>query len=268
MIRFWLGILLCQVMLAGSIGVVERYHGKSFIVRGAQRIVVSKGAKVELGDTVRTGLQAWVRIRMNDGTVISAAQRSNFVMKDFVYHKPRDSKATFGFIKGLFKVISGGIGKIARDRFKVTVPNGTIGIRGTEFYVNIKGERTRIFCTRGAIVASNGLGEAMVSSGEQTMLEKGKEPAKPKHFSSKKLRTLQRALSPSRKHSTANMRKTLIEKNKGGILAPGASPGDSQQGKYIRIEPEETREDDLSLNDTARNQQHDFPGTPIYCPTP
>ena len=87
--------------------------------------------------------------------------------------------------KGLFRTITGKIGKIAPKKFKIKTKNATIGIRGTEIVIKaspIGGDK--IACTRGAIsVVSNFTGKSVdVEAGKITEVKPNASPAPPREF--------------------------------------------------------------------------------------
>lgn len=109
---------------------------------------------------------------MNDKTIITIGQKSHLNIIDYLYDekKPKESKAEFQFLKGSFKSITGAIGKINKERFKLKTKSSTIGIRGTTVIADI-GEIEVILCTEGAIeVALIGvpIPPVFVESGEFT----------------------------------------------------------------------------------------------------
>ena len=262
-----IGILLYPMIIFGSIGVVKEQHGTAYIIRGSKHILIKQGSKIEPQDILKTGKNSWVKILMNDGTLISAAKNSKLKISDFVYDKPKNSKATFNFFKGLFKVISGGIGKVAKEKFKVTVPGGTIGIRGTEFYVDLRNKIPRIFCTKGAIFARNSLGEVLVPSGNQTFLRPQTKPAKPTSFSQRTIRSIIKRVTHNYGHKKPNLR-TLIRKSKGGILGNGVHNHTLISKGTANTKSTNTDENDLSQTKTGIDQRHKAPNhTPIVCPS-
>ncbi len=152
------------------VGVVERHSGQAFVLRNAKTIKVYNGLKLKKRDMIKTKKNAWVKLRLNDNTIINAGQNAKLVIQEYLYTKKSNSKASFSFVKGLFRTISGKIGKVAPSHFKVHTPNATIGIRGTEFYVDISQKREKVLCTRGAIFVSSAFGEVEVEAGRQILM--------------------------------------------------------------------------------------------------
>ena len=65
---------------------------------------------------------------------------------DYIFNSS-DSKSEFSVTKGAFHTITGQIGKVNPNKFKLKTKNATLGIRGTEIY----GNQDKIFCTEGEI---------------------------------------------------------------------------------------------------------------------
>ena len=82
---------------------------------------------------------------------------------------------------GFFRSVTGEIGKLAPERFRVTTKSATIGIRGTDFEGYTGGEKERFICNRGAIFIQTPQGERFtleagefIVVGNMGVVEKGK----------------------------------------------------------------------------------------------
>ncbi|MGA7984622.1 MAG: FecR domain-containing protein, partial [Burkholderiales bacterium] len=114
------------IATVGDVRVVDR-HG---IVREA-----TQGGEVREGEVIKTGTNALGQLRLADGTLLSVRAGSVLKIEKFSYAGEHDTKAS-AFISlavGGFRWLTGLIGKVNRDGVRVTTPNATIGIRGTDF---------------------------------------------------------------------------------------------------------------------------------------
>ena len=175
-------LLLLNIILFAQIAKVVAIRGDAFLQRGAQKIKIKIGSLVEKSDSVVTTKRAKLQLIFNDGTIITIGKNSNISMKDYNYDTANKTKnkATFGIKKGLFKVVTGKIGKMNPKKFKLKTKTSTIGIRGTELAINDKGAAgTTVGCTSGAIaVSSNSTGAVVqVPAGKMTEVKVGSDPA-------------------------------------------------------------------------------------------
>jgi hypothetical protein len=93
-----------------------------------------RGEEVREGETILTGAGALTQIRLADGGMLSI--RGDTEMKfDRFSHAGENDRASSMFIsllKGGFRSVTGLIGRLNRDGYRVTTPSATIGIRGTD----------------------------------------------------------------------------------------------------------------------------------------
>lgn len=94
--------------------------------------VLQSGKPLYLNEHVTTGPGGHLQIMLNDETVFTIGPNSDIVLDEFVYNPETDSgKVTASVTKGVFRFITGNIGKKDPSRMEVKLPAGTIGIRGT-----------------------------------------------------------------------------------------------------------------------------------------
>ncbi|WP_419766900.1 FecR family protein [Arcobacter sp.] len=173
-------LLLLFILISfsfASIGQITALVGDVKISRDSNTILAKLGEKLEKNDVINSSKGSKAQITMNDNTIITIGQNSTLNIFDYVYDesKPKDSKASFGFIKGSFKSITGKIGKINKKRFKLKTKSASIGIRGT----TIIGNQQIIICTDGAIsVTANGV-TVDVAKQELTRTLQGEAPTPP-----------------------------------------------------------------------------------------
>jgi hypothetical protein len=73
-------------------------------------------------------------------------------------------QGTLGVLKGFFRAVTGGLGKLQNQPFRVQTPLATIGIRGTDFWGEQHADELRIALIGGnAIVISNNAGSVEIN---------------------------------------------------------------------------------------------------------
>ena len=119
-----------------SIGVAGAVKGlvKAVPPAGSKAVgrVVQSGKDLYLHEHVTTGPGGHLQIMLKDETIFTIGPDSDIVLDEFVYDPKTDSgKVSASVTKGVFRFITGNIGKKDPSRMQVMLPAGTIGIRGT-----------------------------------------------------------------------------------------------------------------------------------------
>jgi hypothetical protein len=180
--------LLFPLILFANVGKITAVNGEAYVIRAQDQLVAALGMILEKDDEVQSKADGKVQLTFNDKTLITLGNNSQLSISEYLYDESTQKpKAEFKLSKGVFRTITGKIGKIAADRFKVKTNNATIGIRGTEWDSEIveesDGTTTETHaCNDGEIVVtSNITGVSVVVSEDQaTTVEAGKDPETPK----------------------------------------------------------------------------------------
>src|SRR5438105_10235791 len=85
------------------------------------------------GDKISTGADGRVQIRFSDGAYVSLQPNTEFEIKSYHYEGKTDGteSAIFGLFKGALRTVTGFVGRVNRNRYQISTPTATIGIRGT-----------------------------------------------------------------------------------------------------------------------------------------
>lgn len=119
-----------------------------------------KGEPVFSGDLLNSGVGSYVNLKFTDGGFFLLRPESRFQIEAYkpaaaandpaistaakpspaaplitapIVQQSQRSQAFFRLLKGGFRTVSGAIGKISRDDYRVSTPVATIGIRGTVY---------------------------------------------------------------------------------------------------------------------------------------
>ncbi|MCV6607715.1 MAG: FecR domain-containing protein [Campylobacterales bacterium] len=205
-------LFLTSFVLGKSVGVISALKGNVQIERGGNILQARLGSKVEESDGVITLRNGKAQLLFQDNTVITVGKNSKFVIDQYIFNGD-ESNAKFAVLKGAFKAMTGKIGKSHPEKFKISTPTSTIGIRGTHFLGNITSEKDSVACTQGAIeVASNSGGVPVeVFAGEITFVSPGELPTTPREFSQKEIKTLSKKSSSSDNERTNENVETNID---------------------------------------------------------
>jgi hypothetical protein len=140
---FWLSLaaLTCflpAVASASEAGTIKRMEGEVSVIRNKQTIQAKPGMTVLSKDRVVTGKSGSAGIETADKGLLTLGPNSHLVIDEFAFNKStQEGNMAVRFLKGTFAVVSGIIGKMSPERTKISTPTATIGIRGTEFVVQV-----------------------------------------------------------------------------------------------------------------------------------
>ncbi len=142
--------LLLSLYAFANIGTIMALKGKVTIQRGTS-INAKMGMSIKQSDNVQTKAHSSVQIMLKDDSVITIGANSSFDFKEYQFDGTRSSQASFKIHRGYIRVLTGKLGKIAPNRFRVKTTTALIGIRGTDYSVESLKEKETIRCYSGSI---------------------------------------------------------------------------------------------------------------------
>ena len=127
--------------LASESGIVKTLQGQVLIERGASQLQAKVGDPVQERDRVIVRSNSSVGISMRDETLLGIGPNSTMVIDRYAYDPvTREGQVETSILKGTLRYVTGLIGKTNPKAVKVTTANATIGVRGTEFVVEVPGK--------------------------------------------------------------------------------------------------------------------------------
>jgi hypothetical protein len=118
---------------------------------GTKTLVV--GTDVFIGDRVVTDAKGLVQIRFSDRTKLVVGPRSSLVIEDYLLREDGSGgKFAINALSGTFRFVTGGAPK---DRYVITTPTGSVGVRGTAFDLNVHSDHFSLLLLHGAVVICN-----------------------------------------------------------------------------------------------------------------
>lgn len=130
----------CLALAAEEAGTVKTAKGAVSIERGGQKLPVAVGGKVFATDRVVTGADSSVGITLRDNTLLSAGPNSVLSLDKFSFDATTHAGTVDATLKrGTLGVISGKIAKSDSDSVRFRTPTTTLGVRGTEFVIEVVG---------------------------------------------------------------------------------------------------------------------------------
>jgi hypothetical protein len=106
---------------------------------------LAAGDAVYEGQTVNVGPNSYANLRFADGGRVLLRPNTEFAVESFRYSGPEPAAgaasvqgtAFFRLVRGGFRAVTGLLGKANRQDYRVTTPAATIGIRGTDYEVQM-----------------------------------------------------------------------------------------------------------------------------------
>jgi len=165
-------IFFLPIVIFGGIGKVAAVKGEATVHRASGNVLLKNGSEILKKDRITTGKNSRVQILLNDRTIITIGENSDYVFNDYAFGK-RSAKADMKARKGFFRIITGKISKIAPQRFKVKTKSATIGIRGTHFYGLVGNGYEQIGCLGGRISVGTEAGGFLLGAGRMVVRQNG-----------------------------------------------------------------------------------------------
>jgi len=143
-------LFLLPLWLLAGIGNIAALKGNAVIKRTSGMITAVTGMEIEQKDEIITQDKTRVQVILKDQTVVTIGANSTFSFLEFSMQKGNE-KISMQAKRGFFRSVTGNIGKIAPQRFKVHTVSATIGIRGTDFSALVQKDFEIIKCYKGLI---------------------------------------------------------------------------------------------------------------------
>lgn len=124
------------VWAADEAGTVKVVKGGASLERGTQKMALTPGLKVQLGDRIVTGADGSVGITLRDNTLLSAGANSILLLDKFSFNSTTHAGVLDAALKrGTLAVVSGKIAKASPESVQFRTPTAILGVRGTEFVI-------------------------------------------------------------------------------------------------------------------------------------
>jgi hypothetical protein len=183
--------VLANIAVA-SIGKITSFKGSVNIKRDSQDIRAKLNLDIEKNDTISTKKNSNVIIQFEDKTIITVGKNSSLTIEEYLFDQTdqSNSKTQFNFLKGTFKSVTGTIGHINPEKFRLKTATANIGIRGTVTLGNQK----LIACTKGSIGVKSKSKTVVLTAGEYVNIEEDKAPSSPQKITQEVLTMLSNQL--------------------------------------------------------------------------
>ena len=132
-------LLTVSFLFAKDIAIVKKLTGEVTAKRVDKIVKLAVGEKIHEGDLIVTKNSSDIGMIFEDGTILALGENSVLSVDKYLF-KPASNEflVDMDMQKGLASFESGKIGKLSPQSVNFRVPEGTVGIRGTKFYVEVK----------------------------------------------------------------------------------------------------------------------------------
>ena len=119
-----------------EVGSVWGYQGTPYAENDRTgRRLLTQSSKVFLGDRLMTGEDDFLHLRMIDDAELELRCNSEMLIVD--YHLGARNRSELSLMKGSLHKITGRIGQHPNDRYVLSTPVATVGVRGTEYGIRV-----------------------------------------------------------------------------------------------------------------------------------
>ena len=123
---------------ADDVGQVKVAKGTVHVERDGQRLPAAVGMRIRQSDTLITGADGSAGVTFSDNSLLSTGPNSVLVVERYAFNSTTHA-GTFdaSLKKGTLAVVSGKIVKQSPGAMRVRTPAAVMGVRGTEFLVQV-----------------------------------------------------------------------------------------------------------------------------------
>ena len=121
-------------------GTIKRLQGESQIVSAAGTRAAVVGGTVYTGDRVVTRPASGVGLTLHDGTQMAVGPNAVVTLQNYRFDATtREGALLVEVVRGAMRMVSGLIARQDPRAVAINTPTATIGIRGTDFLVDVEG---------------------------------------------------------------------------------------------------------------------------------
>jgi hypothetical protein len=132
------GALAAGPVAANDIAQIKVANGTVIVERGSQRLMASAGTRLQQADVVRTGINGSAGITFTDNTLMSVGPNSVIAIDNYAFNSTtHEGRLDASMRGGTLSVVSGKIAKQSPQAMTVKTPATILGVRGTEFLVQV-----------------------------------------------------------------------------------------------------------------------------------
>ena len=137
----WLSALLLATTASAQdqrTGTLKAVTGDVRLGQGDSRHVAQEGGGLQQTDRIVTGPDASVTFTLKDGTIISVGPNSTLELTKVKFDTTtQEGNLMLSLMQGTIRVVTGWLSKLHPEQVKVITPTSVVGVRGTDFIVEV-----------------------------------------------------------------------------------------------------------------------------------
>jgi hypothetical protein len=138
-----LALAFPAMAVAADVGLIKVAKGSVQIQRGATKMPATVGAGLQTSDVIVTGADGSAGITFTDNSLVSVGPNSVFAIDKYSFDTTTHSGEFVGNLKqGRLAAVSGKMVKQSPESMKIRTPSAVMGVRGTEFLVQVDERHT------------------------------------------------------------------------------------------------------------------------------
>ncbi len=156
---------------AARAGGVSALTGNALAIRETAQDELALNDPIFSDDILETGPTGKLRVTFADNTQLTLGPDSDVVIDEFVYAPDKKTgNAAIRIAAGTARILAGAIeDNSGQGAFQISTPIATIGIRGTDFFVELEGDHLQVALFSGyEVTVTNGAGTTILRPGEGT----------------------------------------------------------------------------------------------------
>lgn len=124
--------------LGADVGLVKVSQGTVMVERAGTRMPAPVGTALQASDVIVTGADGAAGITFTDNSLVSVGPDSVFAIEKYAFDNTTYAGEFQGSLsKGRLAAVSGKMVKQAPESMKIRTPSAIMGVRGTEFVVQV-----------------------------------------------------------------------------------------------------------------------------------
>lgn len=129
---------LASAAVAADVGLVKVAKGTVEVQRGAEKFPAKVGTALRASDVVVTGADGSAGITFTDNSLVSVGPDSVFAIDKYSFDSTTHAGEFEGNLRqGRLAAVSGKMVKQSPESMKIRTPSAIMGVRGTEFLVQV-----------------------------------------------------------------------------------------------------------------------------------
>ncbi len=172
---------LLAAWTATQAGEVLALVGQCFIEAGGQRAALKLGDAVHVGDKVEVAEGARLKLRMSDGSVLSAASGTSMTISGYdVDQAAQQRDARLSLASGLLRAAVSSFG--GTSHFEVDTATGVAAVRSTDWFIEAFPDSTQVGVLSGVVSLSSSATKRAVDIPARwgARVEAGRAPVPPR----------------------------------------------------------------------------------------